>query len=1666
LPPVSSSSGVELRRLASLPRVPLPSIAPAHAQLNHNGASSSSAFSPPIRTRTRTSQIDAAAASSAAASSAAGAAASSHHAAASPSPCPSPSLSQSPPQPSQSPHNDLNHTVASPSAADTELEKGQGGGGHGNDNSDGDVDGVGASSADNNETNGIMSVASSPSPPLPPSDHVRIRMKAYAPNDSDEDGMKHMNGRQSPTPMMDEPDSDRSHHFHASDRHGIGHTGSQRHLGRRTLLRRGSSNLAAPGGSGGSSGGPVIASLGLNGDRDNGRSADDPPPGMISPNAPWLLYWSWIIVSAAVYNSVTVPYRMAFWQKPIELKADVIVMLCFDGISELCFFFEMWRMFRTGYIDDGRVVWNKQLIWQRYRQSWFLLDLVTCFPLDLVQIPLMTVEPAVRSLKMLRLFQVLHHYALVEEKSPVNLTFRLLKLFAYTFIIAHFIACIKIHVMLHEPEDQPYRESLIPRGEFSRYLQALYWSVGGVTCRDDSGGPESIGDAALSVMIMIIGAVWLAYFIACLEEFTRESDSGSAAFQQRETLLFQFMHQYNLPKDIQDQVKAYQSYLWSSPLRFDTREFMQHLPGSLTNDLYLALNPVVERASIFEGVQRGFLTSLVGHELKARVCVPGEVICEVGQNAEEMWFVADGELEVCVGKQNSTIATLRKGDYFGEYALFLSPHAPFLRTSTVRAVSYSTLLVLPAQPLFRALESFPLSETIVRAHVEEDRKKTLLQEATVLGLDDDGAGGGTGTSQKSKRKAKLQKLINMEANQQPIQQNTSNQAWTISPNSTLYQYWQIALVLVVLWNAIVLPIRFGFVPTLDFPLVLVVDYAGDLFLILDILLRFRLRFVHSGGEVLDTSVISRRYLRGFFVADALASLPLDFGMIALGMTPLVRLNRLIRLLHVHFLVVARMKESKHYEWLSLFYLLFWFLYMGHILASIYYSFTRFEGFTPDHVFNPNLPHSSINPGPNFLEWRPATAVRDGGLLFQYLHSMFFALGHLAGVGRHVFPPTDVDVILVIFIQLLGMFVLSYLIGKVGNLIMRLNASAQHVKVESAFIDQVLEYRKVDPELRERVTSYLKHRWSAQRGVDPNDVLSTLPKRLRTDIMMLICEDMIRAVPRFKDLEPTFVRQLVSELTFLELPAGEFVFRQGEVGDCMCFISKGLVEILFDAPTTQHHHEVSSRKKSRSTGPGSNGDGGINSNVMTAPSGSSSSTIRHVTHQVKVIGPGSFFGEGALFSGIRSASIRAATPVRLLALSSESFQKVMHVHPHFAEKILYLNQERQRKMEERRLKSHKQLQAVLDAKDAATTTATAAAVNMNGSKFQRSHTNASSRSKNMNGLMTTFSSEQRPRAQGGVSTALTVMGSPNVQVRGSRTSVAGVAIATGSSDNVNNNNNSNAPTSPRSPLSPNSRSQQQQQQAATTTMAPNHPFVVLDRVVARRSIMLGEHPLGSTDTGLTSKVQELIAQREAAKRRQQVGTSGTGETTTVQGQTQLVSVHGAGPASVSTGVDESITAAPVVPTATASAMALATDNTNEIRRQRTMNDRNVSPDPSPIPSATSTSTHATTDKPPAAAVAAVTPLKTRPTSPLITPPSGRGIGTSNGGSDGGGSVGVSAMHPSRHVRVPTASASSRMEPATSRRIASPSNEAQYERSLHAGIPPGFNDTEETDGPHNQ
>ena len=955
-----------------------------------------------------------------------------------------------------------------------------------------------------------------------------------------------------------------------------------------------------------------------------------PPPWFCLPSANNFLLagWSSVIMCFAIYDAVTVSYRWAFWEHPIAVNGSVIPFIVLDALSDLCFIANIAVTLRTALSDNGAFVYDLALIRRTYTHSrWFIVDLLSVLPLDLLQFISFSVQPWTRCLKMLRFLQVLHLINTVEEDRTVTLVFRLGKLLFYTLSLSHAAACIKYQTLLVSYHDPEYAVLTTEgRQGFSKYLQTLYWALGSVAGRDDTSPPESFSDTAFTVLMMVVGVLWLAYIIASLEQFADSAGNANSLLQAKLKYVTDFMHAFQIPPELQARVKSYYSYLFSSTLKYENEAFLHKLPSALQTDLRLAFAAsVIDKADLFAGVESGLLCSIV-QSLRILVTIPGEKICALNDASDRMFFIHDGEVEILIGPKLAQIATLRAGDYFGEYGLLqtLMSEKGRTRTSTARSTTYCTLFYLRYDEFEAAMHMFPASRAAVLSKVSEHRKRTLQQEHNLTSLAD---GGG-------KKNNKLTKLIQVE--QTDVKQ--SHVARTIDPNGLFYRCWFVLLTTVTLYNALVLSFRIGFLPHDASPALLFFDYLGDAIMLADILLNFRLRYMEKGTEIRDVHLIAHRYLHSWLLPHVLCSLPLDFAMVAVGMQPLLRMNKWLRVIDIHRQLLAKMKDTNHWEKLSLAYLLFNFVVISHFAASIYYAYTRFEGF-----------------GATFEDWLPPVELAQSSVWYQYFYSQYYAMTLLAGIGRHTYPPSDYDVILSVSLMLIGVFVVSYLITKVGHLICSLDAAAASYKNEYNFVQAMLEYRQVDNAISARVNEYLKHVWQKHKGIDPNLALNGLPSLLKTEIMLHVCEGMIRSVPRFKNLDDSFIRALVSELTFVELPPGEWIFRQGQLGDSMYFISSGLAEILFES-STEPRVSVASRLS-------------ISDNL-----------------KLKVIGAGSFFGEGALLRepgqvGVptRSASVRAQSKCQLLSLSKVSFERVMTSHPRFARKIRQLNEDRKNKL---------------------------------------------------------------------------------------------------------------------------------------------------------------------------------------------------------------------------------------------------------------------------------------------------------------------------------------------------------------------------------------------------
>jgi len=120
-----------------------------------------------------------------------------------------------------------------------------------------------------------------------------------------------------------------------------------------------------------------------------------------------------------------------------------------------------------------------------------------------------------------------------------------------------------------------------------------------------------------------------------------------------------------------------------------------------------------------------------------RSVLPGDVLCEYGQQGDRVFILVFGEVEVSKssGDQNVVLAHLRQGEIFGEIsALYHSP-----RVSTVTVSKPSVLLEIPGEVLTQVVDQNRLLRAAIIQRYKTRITKTALRGVKSLCYLSDGA---------------------------------------------------------------------------------------------------------------------------------------------------------------------------------------------------------------------------------------------------------------------------------------------------------------------------------------------------------------------------------------------------------------------------------------------------------------------------------------------------------------------------------------------------------------------------------------------------------------------------------------------------------------------------------------------------------------------------------------------------------------------------------------------------------------------------------------------------------------------------------------------------------------------------------------------------------------
>lgn len=424
---------------------------------------------------------------------------------------------------------------------------------------------------------------------------------------------------------------------------------------------------------------------------------------------------------------------------------------------------------------------------------------------------------------------------------------------------------------------------------------------------------------------------------------------------------------------------------------------------------------------------------------------------------------------------------------------------------------------------------------------------------------------------------------------------------TINPDGRPKHAWDAFILFVTVVAAVETTLRLA----LQIPLtgvLLAVELFTTACFLADMVLNF-ITPVHVDGQLVTSRKgIAKHYLKGWFILDLLSIFPWSlFGSAWHGM----RLLRLLRLAHIASFMQKLAKENViNASVLRMIFLGFWVTLFAHFATCAWIA----------------LGAGNIGP-----EW---TSQKE----LLYLRSFYWAVTTIATIGYgDVTPVTPIQTIFTISVEVIGAGLYGYVIAIFASLIANLDSARKKFSEQMDEINTFMRFRKIPLDLQKQIRSYYDYLWESRRGYSEGHVLADLPDSLRLKVSIFTNKSMLEKVPIFEGAGDALVEELLMHLKPAIFTPGDYVFRTGDVGDSMYFISSGHVEVVSSDGKTVY----------------------------------------------ATLSPGGYFGETALLMNQpRNACVRAVDYVDLYTLNRATLGKILEKFPAFQKHLHEIAAERQ------------------------------------------------------------------------------------------------------------------------------------------------------------------------------------------------------------------------------------------------------------------------------------------------------------------------------------------------------------------------------------------------------
>ncbi|NWV36810.1 KCNH5 protein, partial [Grantiella picta] len=458
------------------------------------------------------------------------------------------------------------------------------------------------------------------------------------------------------------------------------------------------------------------------------QEAPKTPPHIILHYCAFKTTWDWVILILTFYTAIMVPYNVSF-----KTKQNNIAWLVLDSVVDVIFLVDIVLNFHTTFVGPGgEVISDPKLIRMNYLKTWFVIDLLSCLPYDIINAfenvdegisSLFSSLKVVRLLRLGRVARKLDHY--LEYGAAV-----LVLLVCVFGLVAHWLACIWYSIGDYEVIDEltntiktdswlyqlalsigtPYRYNSTGSGQWeggpskdSLYISSLYFTMTSLTTIGFGNiAPTTDGEKIFSVAMMMVGSLLYATIFGNVTTIFQQMYANTNRYHEMLNNVRDFLKLYQVPKGLSERVMDYIVSTWSMSKGIDTEKVLSICPKDMRADICVHLNrKVFNEHPAFRLASDGCLRALAV-EFQTIHCAPGDLIYHAGESVDALCFVVSGSLEVI--QDDEVVAILGKGDVFGD--IFWKETSLAHACANVRALTYCDLHIIKREALLKVLDFY------------------------------------------------------------------------------------------------------------------------------------------------------------------------------------------------------------------------------------------------------------------------------------------------------------------------------------------------------------------------------------------------------------------------------------------------------------------------------------------------------------------------------------------------------------------------------------------------------------------------------------------------------------------------------------------------------------------------------------------------------------------------------------------------------------------------------------------------------------------------------------------------------------------------------------------------------------------------------------------------